>query len=70
MNKLVDEFLKSLETRPKEDTSLQTAIKLLEVCREYIHQHWVKSVYGSKQKALWEVIDEFIEDCNDQNKPT
>ncbi len=60
MSNLVDEFKKTLEKKDDDKTKLETAIILLEVCREYIDRHYKKAVFGKYQKNLVDVIDEFL----------
>ncbi len=60
MSDLVDEFKKSLEKKDDDKTKLETAVILLEVCREYIDRHYRKAVFGKYQKRLVDVIDEFL----------
>ncbi len=61
MSELVDDFLKSLVPEQKK---LDTAIALLRVCREYLDNHYKHSVFGSKQKTILDVLDEFLEEVD------
>lgn len=60
MKSLIDEFNESF-LRPK-DQELETAIALLKLCREYLNNHYKKSVFGERQKGILDLLDEFLED--------
>ncbi len=57
---LVDEFRANLEN--KNDVKLETAIIIIKICREYLNHHYKNSVYGTFQKNILDIIDEFLKE--------
>ncbi len=61
MKSLVEEFLDDLGEKSDAEQDLFAAIQLLVVCRDYVETHYKNAIFGTFQKNLLELLNEFLD---------